>query len=197
VEIQALIFDLGNVIVRVDANRLRNAFVRTNPHLERLPIGYDDWPQLRDYALGYLTTDAFIQITSLRIGRDVGASEFETAWSKAFELNHSLARLIPALNRKYRLVLLSNTNESHWQYCKNKFSQVFRYFDVCLLSFELGRLKPDPEVIRYAAEKAGYQVGHCLFIDDSAEKAAAARSVGLQAIEYSGSETESYLSTLL
>jgi FMN phosphatase YigB (HAD superfamily) len=196
-EVRALIFDLGNVIVRFDPEEVRSVFVRDHPERERLPAGDAAWQPQWDYECGRLSTAAFAQHVGELIGRQLSPEEFDAAWAPVFHLNESLAALIPALGEKYPLVLLSNTNDSHWRCLKEKFAATLRHFDACLLSFELGRPKPDPQVFLQAAAAAGQVPEHCLFVDDSERYVAAARAAGLQALRYTGAETEGFLRSLL
>ena len=53
--------------------------------------------------------------------------------------------------------------------------------DVALTAQGLGVSKPEPTAYRLAAEALGVQLDECLFFDDRAEWAAAARTLGIHA----------------
>jgi putative hydrolase of the HAD superfamily len=55
-------------------------------------------------------------------------------------------------------------------------------------SHQLGIAKPDPEIYRHATEGLNVPPGEILFIDDKQENIAAARSVGMFAVQYSSHE---------
>lgn len=85
----------------------------------------------------------------------------------------------------------------HWQYCKDRFSQALSNFSAHVLSYEAGFLKPDAEIYLCAIKAAACPPSNCLFIDDNAENVAAAQTVGLHAVQYTGMETSRYLATFL
>ncbi|HZS48043.1 MAG TPA: HAD-IA family hydrolase, partial [Blastocatellia bacterium] len=112
-------------------------------------------------------------------------------------LNEPIAKLIPRLKEKYPLVLLSNTNDSHWRCIRNGFTDTFSHFNPCLVSYELKRSKPDREVYLEAAKCTGHSPEHCLFVDDIEAYVEGARAAGLQAVQYVGAETDEFLESLL
>jgi len=197
-DIRALIFDLGNVIVKVDAVEMRKVFVRDGTDREILPSSANNgWPQVVDYECGLITTPDFVRHVSGLIGRELTIEEFDSAWSAVFRLNDPVAKLIPLLKQKYPLVLLSNTNDSHWRWIRNAFGETLCEFNQCLLSFELNRMKPDREVFLAAARSTGQSPEHCLFIDDIEAFVEGARAAGLQAVQYTGAPTDTFLRSLI
>lgn len=57
------------------------------------------------------------------------------------------------------------------------------YFEVAITSAMLGIYKPDPRAFLAVAEALNLPPTACLFVDDTAENVAAARSVGMQAYQ--------------
>ena len=53
-----------------------------------------------------------------------------------------------------------------------------------VVSGEEGVIKPDPAIFRILLDRFGLTAGDCLFIDDNADNADAARSIGFQAITF-------------
>lgn len=190
--LEAIIFDLGNVIVHYDAERAHGLFEVSEP----LPFG-DEWAELQAHSRGQITTTEFVQHLNQRLKRALSVAEFDEAWHPFFELNESIAQLVPQLRTKYQLALLSNTIASHWQCCQRKFSETFLHFDPILLSYELGLLKPEHTIFRTATTRLGLPPERCLFVDDTAANVEAARAAGLKAVQYAGAETDSFLRSLL
>jgi FMN phosphatase YigB (HAD superfamily) len=54
-------------------------------------------------------------------------------YSKIFTVNEDVALLLPELKKKYKLILLSNTNEIHREYGWKDYS-FLKYFDISLNS---------------------------------------------------------------
>lgn len=61
-----------------------------------------------------------------------------------------------------------------------------RYLAWSFVSCDTGLRKPDPEAFRHAVRTLGCAPGDCLLIDDRPENCAAARALGLAAIEFRG-----------
>lgn len=70
--------------------------------------------------------------------------------------------------------------------------------DAVVNTSRIGVAKPDARVYRMAAERVGVPLHRCLFIDDTADNVAAARAVGMAAVQYRRIEDlEDALSALL
>ena len=67
-----------------------------------------------------------------------------------FTPNKAVCDLMPApVKRRYRLLLLSNTNELHSRQFRGQFAEVLDRFDRLFLSHEMGLRKPDPRIYRH------------------------------------------------
>ena len=62
-------------------------------------------------------------------------------------------------------------------------------FDGVVISGEVGVHKPQPEIYRLGAERAGAPVEACVFVDDLRENCAGAEAVGMTAILHRGANT--------
>jgi putative hydrolase of the HAD superfamily len=62
------------------------------------------------------------------------------------------------------------------------------HFDHVTFSYELGKVKPQPEIYLEAIQGLGVEPARALFLDDKAENVEGARAVGLQAELYSAWE---------
>jgi putative hydrolase of the HAD superfamily len=62
---------------------------------------------------------------------------------------------------------------------------VVRYFfDVTILSFEVGAMKPDPRIYDEAARRAGVRPAEIFFTDDRQENVTAACEAGFDAVQF-------------
>ncbi len=53
-----------------------------------------------------------------------------------------------------------------------------------MLSYELGMVKPEPEIYLEAARRAGCRPDECVFIDDMPENVEAAAKLGMAGVVY-------------
>jgi len=120
-----------------------------------------------------------------RIGVDVPVEELAEGFCDIFTPLESTHGLIRTLKGKYRLGLLSNTNEWHFLRRIRKVP-VFPLFDAVTLSFEVGALKPEPEIYLDALRKLSLPPETCVFIDDIGKYAEGAAVLGIRGIRYTG-----------
>jgi len=184
--IRGVIFDFGNVISSFDVGiflgKLRDwSGVETETLRERI---YGSGLHSR-YERGDISSKEFHREVVRRIGIDVPVEEFADRFSDIFTPLESTHGLIRALKGKYRLGLLSNTNEWHFLRHIRKVP-VFPLFDSVTLSFEVGALKPEPEIYLDALRKLSLPPEECVFIDDIGKYAEGAAGVGIRGIQYTG-----------
>jgi putative hydrolase of the HAD superfamily len=109
--------------------------------------------------------------------------EFKDMWTRIFTLNTGISELIVRLKKHYRLLLLSNTNEMHFDYARDAFT-ILREFDDHVLSYEVGERKPHARIYAVALERAGCPPRRCVYIDDIEENVEAARVLGINGIVF-------------
>lgn len=91
--------------------------------------------------------------------------------------------LLEGLRRRYRLLLLSNTNAIHFEMIRENYPLI-RHFDEYVLSYEVGALKPSPRIYEEAISRARCEPAECFFTDDIPEYVAGARKAGIDAVQF-------------
>ena len=86
-------------------------------------------------------------------------------------------------NRGYKIYLLSNYSQDHFQYVSRHFS-FFGLEDGKIISYTLKLLKPDHRIYEALYEKYGLVPGECVFLDDSEENVAGAVATGMKGIVF-------------
>jgi FMN phosphatase YigB (HAD superfamily) len=175
---QALVFDLGGVIVPHDNAML---YARLASRCEA------SWPATR---ISDLVRDgpwgAGAPITSLhdalagQAGYDAAWPTFVEDWCCHLSLDASMLALVEDLSAKNRVLIFSNTNEVHWDYLVALSRGALSRFEA-YLSHEMGQEKPAVEAFRIVAAKAGIEPQRSLFVDDVAANVEGARLAGFQA----------------
>ena len=186
--LQAIVFDLGNVLIRVDEARARARFAartgKTDQEIERY---FHTTPHAAELALGKLAGRRFYRIVSKDLGFDGTYEEFAEIWSDIFDPIEPMVKLASALATRLPRVILSNTNAIHVEriFADYPFLQEF---DEHVLSHEVGFLKPDAAIYRLTLEKCGVEPERTLFVDDLSANVEGARAVGMRAIQFESSE---------
>ena len=184
--IRGVIFDFGNVICSFDVEIfLAKLHEWSGLDVETLRDRVYGSSLHSRYERGDISSKRFYREISRLTGARVSAEEFAEGFTDIFTPLESTQGLIRALKGKYRLGLLSNTNEWHFLRHIRKVP-VFPLFDAVTLSFEVGALKPEPEIYLDALRKLSLPPEACVFIDDIGKYAEGAAVVGIRGIRYTG-----------
>ncbi len=186
--IRAVVFDFGGVIGTFDVGIfLRRIAPRTEKSAveigalvygSKLPVLYES---------GRVSSAEFFERFAALCGLRMSEDEFFRAFTEIFTPVEATLDLIRRLKGRYRLGLLSNTNERHFRdYIETV--PVFPLFDAVSLSYEVREMKPGERIYRDALGKLGVPPEACVFIDDIEENVAAARRLSMRGIRYEGHE---------
>jgi len=182
--IRAVYFDLGGVIVRTEYQAPRQ-------HLaERLGMEYEDLVKQvfdnetsRQTSIGQLSEDEHWAA----VMRKWCLPESETqAIREAFFagdiVDYALLDFMRGLRKKYKVGLISNawSGLRPW-IVSRKFEDAF---DTMTISAEVGVMKPDAHIFQIALEKLGVLPSESVFLDDFLENVIGARAFGMQAIHF-------------
>ena len=96
--------------------------------------------------------------------------------------------LVIELKQRYRLVLLSNTNELHFGWLRERYP-ILEHFDAYTLSYAEKAMKPDDRIYAAAVANAQCLPGECFFTDDIERYVDAARAFGIDAEQFTGEAT--------
>ncbi len=187
---KAVLLDLGNVIVGLDMDRFYRAVALLCPFgFEEIPDRIRDAGLYEPYERGEILSDEFHHrfCEALQIN-GVAFDEFGRLWGDMFQPAPLLSsELLRGLSARYPLLLLSNTNELHFRWIRRHYP-LLEHFRDYVLSYQVGAMKPSPEIYREAVRRAGCDPEECFFTDDVAENIAGARRVGIDAQLFAGEE---------
>jgi putative hydrolase of the HAD superfamily len=181
----AIIFDIGHVIVRVDPRRILSIL-----HSNKMDSPEKIWasiqrdPLWKDWQEGRLAPRDWCAHLTHEFNLRVSFDQFRQAWNSVILPdpilpNHLFARL----SRRYRLVLLSNTDPIHVAHLESHFT-FFRYFPARIYSCRVGASKPEPKIYRAAIHAAGAPPARILYIDDVLPYVRAGRRMHLDALRF-------------
>ena len=187
-----IIFDLGNVLVRLDSEGCIGAFKAIG--MEKLVDLANPQSKGRELmsklGVGMITTEEFCEEARLLTGTEVSDEEIVAAANKMLvEIpDYKKERLLQLRQEGCRLFLLSNTIDVHWDYCVEHLfpyqgHNVEDYFEQCFLSQRMHLTKPDVHIYEEVIKQAGILPDETLFIDDLKENCEAAESVGIHTFQ--------------
>jgi len=182
---QAIIFDLGKVLVAFDFQRAydRMQALCGYPVEEvRRRIGNSHLVALLE--TGQLESRDFVSQLGQLLGVSLDYAGFCELWSSIFLPGTLIPEsLIVGLKKRYPLVLLSNTNQMHFEMLERTYP-ILGHFEKRVLSHLVGAAKPSPLIYQKAVELAGCRPEECFFTDDIAEYVAGARGLGIDAVQF-------------
>lgn len=186
--LQAVIFDIGNVLLGFDFGKTFRRLApwcgvdprEIAPRLSRLKEPLES---------GRMSSDLFLETVARDLEYRGDALELRRAWQEIFEPIESTHDLVRRLRGRVPLYLLSNTSDLHTEYFIPRYP-VFECFEDAVFSHEVQLAKPDPAIYRLALERFGIAAGGTLFVDDLRENVDSAAGVGLQTHHYSAARHE-------
>jgi glucose-1-phosphatase len=187
--IKTVLFDLGNVIIPFDFKR---AYIRLEP-LVSYPVA-EIAPRLRGtdlvtrFETGQVSPERFVEEFSAILDLKITYDEFCDLWTSVFLPEPLVSEsLLTALAGRYRLMILSNTNPIHFHMIQANYP-LLRHFDRCVLSYEVGAVKPSAKIFGAAIALAGCDAAECFFTDDLAVNVEAARKHGMDAVQFQSAQ---------
>lgn len=186
---QALLFDIGRVIVRVDVNCALGALgARAGMSAEQVWAALQADPRWQDWQEGRIDPRDWHQHLARRFQLLLSFDEFCAVWNSSLHHKTLLGEdLFAKLAARYRLGLLSNTDPIHVAHLEADFGFV-QHFPARVYSCFVGASKPDPTIYRRAIGEIGVPAGEILYIDDEPKYVEAGRQVGMQAVLFAGAE---------
>ena len=182
--IEVILFDLGGVLVELGDSPVP---------LEWLPIdnqfNLSDWfasEIAKSFEKGLTNAQTFAE--TLRIDLNIEASPEEiiqhfTDWPIGpFTGSHEILK---SVENKFRLAVLSNTNELHWPRITGEFG-ISIYFEHIFASHRLRMAKPELEIFEHVISEMNVEPKNILFLDDNQNNIEASKGLGIHGVHVSG-----------
>ena len=198
--IKNLLIDFGGVLINLDKERCVNNFHALNMGvMAGMLDSYRQKGLFLEHEQGKISSDEFRQRIRSYATTPVTDEQIDAAWNSFLvDIPHAKLDLLLELRKHYRVYLLSNTNEIHWEWAKeHAFAygnyRVDDYFERLYLSFQMGTAKPDPEIFKMVMRDADLKPEETFFIDDSAANCEVARALGIECYAPEAHEDWSHL----
>jgi HAD superfamily hydrolase (TIGR01509 family) len=179
-EVEAFIFDIGNVLVRFEAGKAERT-------LAQLGVERPDFAVLavlgRRYESGEIDRAVFLDSLREVLGGRLSDDVLASAWQDIFEPNEPMWEVVEKLHGRYPLYLLSNTNCLHLEYVVREYP-VFGKFADGVYSYRAGMMKPERGIFDLAIRQFGVRPAATVYLDDLPANVEAARAAGLRAFVY-------------
>lgn len=181
--IKNIIFDFGDIFINLD----KQATYKELAKLGVTSISEDMINTYHQYEMGLISTDDFVGFYKQKFPQ-LSSENLINAWN-AILLDFPLQRLSflkeLAGSKKYRLFLLSNTNDLHISWIKNDWgTELYNEFKNCFeqfyLSHEINFRKPNANIYEFVLSENNLKASETIFVDDLKENTDAASELGIK-----------------
>jgi putative hydrolase of the HAD superfamily len=189
-QIKNIIFDLGGVIINLDVNKTIAEFNKiSNTPFESVYTQLQQKPIFDLFDKGLISENDFFEELQIHIKTKIKKDDLIFAWN-AMLLDFPVNRLntLTKLNSKYRLFLLSNTNETHVSEFENQLFKTHGYknldpfFEKVYYSCRMKMRKPDLEIFESVLKENNLIASETLFIDDTNHHVIGAQKAGINSL---------------
>jgi len=188
-QIKNIIFDLGGVIINLDINKTIDEFNKlSNKPFEELYSQLKQNPIFDEFEKGNSTESIFLNDLQITLDTNVSKEKLVFAWNAMLlDFPKHRLELLEKLKPKYRLFLLSNTNETHIA----EFEKILMeqhglknldvFFEKTYYSCRVAERKPNSKIFEHVLHSHQLNPSETLFIDDSPQHIEGALTTGIQA----------------
>ncbi len=141
------------------------------------------------YERGAMTSPEFRDAIRKFLPPGVADSAIDEAWNAMLqEIPPARVRLLEQLRTRYRIFLLSNSNEIHYACYSSRFRDQYGYadfdqlFEKAWFSFRLKMQKPDREIFEFVIAQGSLSPSQTLFIDDTQKHVDGAAAIGIKSL---------------
>lgn len=186
-QIEAVVFDLGNVLVdfdhRIAAQRISGFCDKTPLQIYEL---FFDSEITGLFEEGKIPPDDFFLRIKQMLNLKLDYKSFLPIWNEIFfisDKNRSVHNIASKLKSRYKLAVLSNINTLHLEFIKARFD-VFGAFHHLIASCEAGLKKPDRAIYEKTIKLLGVPAESIFYTDDRPELVSAGSLSGIRSFVF-------------
>lgn len=190
--INALIFDLGGVIVDLSVDHTLQAFSDLSGfEKEKVKDLYYSSEGFEAYEKGLITDDDFRRLVRETYGINSPAEVIDASWNAMIRgLPLRKLQLMEKLQERYSVFLLSNTNSIHISYVNEillpgigqQGRSLDSYFHHAYYSHVMNKRKPDADIFEQVLEENRLAPERTLFLDDNRDNIEGAKKLGIETV---------------
>ena len=186
--IKNIIFDLGGVILDINYQATIDAFVEIGiKDFSNLYSQKDQRQIFDDFEIGKITSNQFISSIQSLSQNSISKDKIITAWNAMLlEINTEKLDYLLSLKERFRIFLLSNTNEIHISKFeaglvkKNELKKFYNCFEKVHYSSRLSLRKPNLDCFKKVLNINKLNASETIFIDDSKQHIEGALKCGIK-----------------
>ena len=180
--VEALLFDLGNVVLGIDFGR---ALARWAEHAGCDPEAFRGLQvtgeAYEQHERGQISDQVYFAHLRSQMAVDLTDAQVLDGWINVFlGALPGIAELLKRARAKVPIYAFTNSNVAHEAVWSKRYADVLGLFETVFNSSTIGLRKPEPAAFAYVVDAIGVPASHILFFDDLAANIEGARRAGLQ-----------------
>ncbi|AXF66822.1 MULTISPECIES: glucose-1-phosphatase [Leclercia] len=186
------IFDLGNVIVDIDFNRVLGAWSNfSRVPLATLKQSFTMGEAFHQHERGEISDEVFAEKLCHEMALPLSYEQFSHGWQAVFVgIRPEVIAIMHKLREQgHRVVVLSNTNRLHTTFWPEEYPEVKAAADKIYLSQEMGMRKPEARIYQAVLQAEGFSAADAVFFDDNVDNIEGANQAGITSILVTGKQT--------
>jgi len=182
---KAVVFDLGNVLIDWNPRYLYSKIFYTETEVEWFleHICDDEWNAKHD--AGHPFSTGIAELSRLHPQFSSQISNWYERWEEMLggPLNDTVAILAELKKKQVPLFILSNWSAETYPKAEAIYD-FLHWFDGKIISGEIGKIKPNPEIYKLLIETYDLTPDNTVFIDDKLANVEAAKNLGIHGIHF-------------
>lgn len=195
-KIKNIIFDLGGVVLDIDESIIHNELEKTGINTTELSHSKEFIDIMSKFNTGIYTAPTFRKKMKILLGQEkMTDQKFDSLWNAMLlDIPHERIEAIEQIKKHYKIFLMSNSNEIHYDLYIRDLQLRFGYrefdelFNKSYFSFAEHLEKPDPRFFELILDHEHLLPEETLFIDDTEENIKVAKSLGINTYHISREE---------
>jgi glucose-1-phosphatase len=180
---EALLFDLGGVVIDLDFGRVFDRWAAlSGESAATLRSKYSFDHAYERHERGEIDAAEYFGGLRATLGIDLTLDEFVDGWNCVYlGPVPSVVDLLSDLAERLPLYALTNSNPSHVECWSQRYAAELSMFRSVFISSTMGVRKPEPASFQMVTRSIGLPPDAVHFLDDSAENVRGARAAGMKA----------------
>ena len=180
--IRNVVFDVGGVLLELRYDPFIRYLAEAGIDMRDLP-GWLTKVDLAGHERGELAGEELLARIAAMASRPLDPVDLRGRWLDMFERSEEMFALAAGLMQDYRVYLLSNAGDLHWQHFDRLYGLDSLVHGACA-SFRVKAIKPGADIYRKAEAMFGLDPAATVFIDDLPQNVVGARDCGWHAIHH-------------
>lgn len=162
----------------IEKEKINNAFSNAQKYLFNEKLIKDRKEELKHFTIFYKLFSENLPELEIKNIEDL-AKDIVYNTSK-YVFYDDVKEVIPRLKNKYKMAVVSDA----WPSLENVFidADMKKYFEIIVISTQIGTLKPDPKMYETAIENLNVNNSEAIFIDDNINNCLGAKRLGIKSI---------------